>query len=138
MVPAVGDEPAGSLIRSSKSRCTISSNQTFPFAGLVDLAQPRLGARVIFANDEFFGARERLIDPAPPVFIPDKYDDHGKWMDGWETRRRREPGHDYCVIRLGVPGIVKGFDVDTSHFTGNYAPEISIEACYYPRAAAGR
>ena len=106
-----------------------SDKQTFPFAGLVNLAQPRLGARVIFANDEFFGARERLIDPAPPVFIPDKYDDHGKWMDGWETRRRREPGHDHCVIRFGAPGIVKGFDVDTSHFTGNYAPEVSIEAC---------
>ncbi|MGA8260388.1 MAG: allantoicase [Arenicellales bacterium] len=99
------------------------------FTTLVNLAQPRLGARVIFANDEFFGAKERLIDPAAPVFIPGKYDDHGKWMDGWETRRRREPGHDHCVIRLGSACIVKGFDVDTSHFTGNYAPEVSIEAC---------
>lgn len=70
-----------------------------------------------------------MIDPKEPVFIPDKYDDHGKWMDGWETRRRRELGYDHCVIRFGVPGIVKGFDVDTSHFTGNYAPEISIDAC---------
>lgn len=99
------------------------------FAGMVNMAQARLGAEVVYANDEFFGAKERLIDPADPVFIPDKYDDRGKWMDGWETRRRREPGHDYCVVRLGVPGLVTGFDVETSHFTGNNAPEVSIDAC---------
>ena len=95
----------------------------------VQLEQPRLGSRVTYATDEFFGAKERLIDPAEPVFIADKYDDHGKWMDGWESRRKREPGHDYCVIRLGVPGIVHGFDVDTRHFTGNYPPQVSIDAC---------
>jgi len=93
------------------------------------LEQPRLGSRVTFATDEFFAAKERLIEPAAPVFVEDKYDDHGKWMDGWESRRKREPGHDYCVIRLGVPGIIHGFDVDTSHFTGNYPPQVSIEAC---------
>ncbi len=95
----------------------------------VQLEQPRLGSRVTYATDEFFGARERLIDPADPVFIEDKYDEHGKWMDGWESRRKREPGNDYCVIRLGVPGIIHGFDVDTRHFTGNFPPAISIEAC---------
>ena len=95
----------------------------------VRLEQPRLGSQVVFATDEFFGARERLIDPEDPVFVPDRYDDHGKWMDGWESRRKRGPGHDYCVIRLGGPGVIHGFDVDTSHFTGNYPPEISIEAC---------
>lgn len=107
----------------------LSSRRTTRFAGMVNLAQRRLGSEVIYANDEFFGAKERLIDPRDPIFVPDKYDDHGKWMDGWETRRRREPGHDCCVIRLGVPGIVRGFDVETSHFTGNYAPEVSIDAC---------
>jgi allantoicase len=95
----------------------------------IRLEQPRLGSRVTWATDEFFGAKDRLIDPADPVFVPDKYDDHGKWMDGWETRRKREPGHDYCVIRLGVAGIIHGFDVDTSHFTGNYPPQVSLEAC---------
>ena len=95
----------------------------------VQLEQPRLGSRVTYATDEFFGAKERLIDPAEPVFIADKYDDHGKWMDGWESRRKRVPGHDYCVIRLGVPGIVHGFNVDTSHFTGNYPPQVSVEGC---------
>ena len=63
------------------------------------------------------------------MFIDDKYDDHGKWMDGWESRRKRTPGHDHCVIRLGVPGVVHGFDIDTSYFTGNYPPQVSIEAC---------
>ena len=95
----------------------------------VQLEQPRLGSRVTFATDEFFGAKERLIDPADPVFIEDRYDDHGKWMDGWESRRKREPGHDYCVVRLGVPGVIHGCDVDTSFFTGNYPPRVSLEAC---------
>jgi allantoicase len=95
----------------------------------VQLEQPRLGARVTFATDEFFGAKERLIDPAAPVFVDDKYDDHGKWMDGWESRRRRGPGHDWCVVRLGIPGIIHGFNVDTSHFTGNFPPRVSLEAC---------
>jgi allantoicase len=105
------------------------SRQGPHFAGMVNMAQARLGAEVVYANDEFFGAKERLIEPTDPVFIPDKYDEHGKWMDGWETRRRREPGHDFCVIRLGVPGLVRGFDIETSHFTGNFAPEVSIDAC---------
>ena len=95
----------------------------------VQLEQPRLGTRVTFATDEFFGAKERLIEPAEPVFIDGKYDDHGKWMDGWESRRKRSGGHDYCVIRLGVPGVIHGFDVNTSFFTGNFPPQVSIEAC---------
>jgi allantoicase len=95
----------------------------------VQLEQPRLGTRVTFATDEFFGASDRLIDPASPVFIEDRYDEHGKWMDGWESRRRRDDGHDYCVIKLGVPGIIHGLNVDTSYFTGNYPPQVSIEAC---------
>mgnify|MGYP001821352217 FL=1 len=95
----------------------------------VRLEQPRLGSRVTFATDEFFAAKERLIDPADPVFIDGKYDDHGKWMDGWESRRKRVPGHDYCVIHFGIPGVIHGVEVDTSHFTGNYPPHVSIEAC---------
>ena len=95
----------------------------------IDLAQPRLGSKVVFATDEFFAPKERLIDPPPPVFIADKYDDHGKWMDGWETRRRRDGGHDHCIVHLGVPGIIKGVDIDTSHFTGNYPPRASLDAC---------
>ena len=100
-----------------------------PFKGWINLAEPRLGAEVVSATDEFFASRERLIQPQAPVFINDKYDDHGKWMDGWESRRKRTPGHDHCLIRLGQPGLIHGFDVDTSFFTGNYPPEASIEAC---------
>src|SRR3954449_5938246 len=95
----------------------------------VDLAQPRLGSQVVFATDDFFADKARLIDPAEPVFIPGKYDENGKWMDGWESRRKRTPGHDWCVIRLGVAGVVAGFEIDTRHFTGNYPPGAEIEVC---------
>ena len=105
------------------------SSEANPFREWIQLEQPRLGTRVTFATDDFFAAKERLIQPAEPVFIDGKYDDHGKWMDGWESRRRRTPGSDFCVIRLGVPGVVRGVDIDTSHFTGNYPPQASIEAC---------
>ena len=94
----------------------------------VNLAQPRIGAEVVSASDEFFASRHRLIDPAPPEFRDGVYDEHGKWMDGWESRRRRGGGHDWCMIRL-CPGTIRGFEIDTSFFTGNYPPEASIDAC---------
>ena len=105
------------------------SGERHPFHAWVRLEQPRLGSWVSFATDEFFAAKERLIEPAEPVFIDGKYDDHGKWMDGWESRRRRAPGYDYCIIRLGVPGVIRGLDIDTSFFTGNYPPQVSIDVC---------
>ncbi|KVE39774.1 allantoicase [Burkholderia sp. TSV86] len=95
----------------------------------MNLADPRLGAKALFASDEFFAPKERMLDPEPAVFIPGKYDDHGKWMDGWETRRKRTTGHDFCVIKLARPGVVHGVDLDTSYFTGNFPPAASIEAC---------
>jgi allantoicase len=95
----------------------------------VDLAQPRLGSEVVYATDDFFGDKSRLISPEAAVFIPGKYDDHGKWMDGWESRRKRVGGHDWCVVRLGVAGLVAGFEIDTSHFTGNYPPGAMLEVC---------
>ncbi|HYJ53037.1 MAG TPA: allantoicase [Allosphingosinicella sp.] len=95
----------------------------------VNLAQPRLGAEVVFATDDFFADKARLIDPAEPVFIPGKYDENGKWMDGWESRRKRVPGHDWCVVRLGVTGRVAGFEIDTRHFTGNYPPFAEVDVC---------
>ncbi len=103
----------------------------------VNLAQPRLGAEVTYATDDFFADKARLIDPAEPRFIPDKYDEHGKWMDGWESRRKRTPGHDWCVIRLGVPGLVAGFEIDTRHFTGNYPPAAEILVCRSDEAIPG-
>jgi len=105
------------------------SSERHPFHAYIRLEQPRLGTCVTFATDDFFAAKERLIDPTEPVFVVDKYDDNGKWMDGWESRRRRQPGFDHCIIRLGVPGIIRGVDIDTAHFTGNYPPQASIDAC---------
>ena len=100
-----------------------------PFHEWIRLEQSRLGTRVVYATDDFFAVKERLIDAPDAVFVADKYDEHGKWMDGWESRRKRTAGHDYCIVRLGIPGIVHGFDIDTSHFTGNFPPAASIEAC---------
>src|SRR5437867_9987998 len=99
------------------------------FTELIDLAAERLGGAVLFANDEFFAPKENLLKAAAPIFIEDKYTDLGKWMDGWESRRRRTPGYDWCIIRLGLPGIVRGVVVDTSFFRGNYPEHCSLEAC---------
>ncbi len=100
----------------------------------IDLAQPRLGSKPIFCTDEFFAACERMLKPEAAVFIDDKFDDNGKWMDGWETRRRRNGGYDHAIVELGHPGIIHGVDMDTSHFTGNYPPAASLEACYSEQA----
>ncbi|MGH6934012.1 MAG: allantoicase [Dongiaceae bacterium] len=100
-----------------------------PTTRWVNLADGRLGARAVFASDDFFADKSRMLNPAPAVFIPGKYDDHGKWMDGWESRRKRVAGHDHCIVRLGLPGVIKGADIDTSHFTGNFPPAASIDAC---------
>ena len=96
----------------------------------INLANPRLGAKTLFATDEFFAPSERMLNPEPAVFIPGKYDENGKWMDGWESRRKRVEGYDYCIIRLGRPGVIFGVDIDTSHFLGNHPPSASIDACY--------
>ena len=100
-----------------------------PVHAWVRLEQPRLGSCVVYATDDFFAAKERLIEPRDPVFIDGKFDDHGKWMDGWESRRKRSAGYDHCIVRLGIPGVVHGVDIDTSFFTGNFPPSASIDAC---------
>lgn len=104
-------------------------NSKNPFQDYIDLAQPRLGSEVVYASDDFFADKARMIDPAEPVFIDGKFDDHGKWMDGWESRRKRGAGHDFAILRFGVPGVIKGIDIDTRHFTGNFPPAAAIEAC---------
>ncbi|HEY0673944.1 MAG TPA: hypothetical protein VGD27_16825, partial [Longimicrobiales bacterium] len=102
------------------------------FTELVDLAAARLGGAVILANDEFFAPKENLLLEHDAVFLENEYTERGKWMDGWETRRRRSPGHDWCIVRLGVPGIVRGVVVDTSFFRGNYPESCSLEGCALP------
>ncbi|MDB5506744.1 MAG: Allantoicase [Devosia sp.] len=95
----------------------------------VNLASAGLGAKPLFVTDDFFAEVGRMLADKPAEFIADKYDNNGKWMDGWESRRKRTAGHDYAVIRLAAPGVIRGFDVDTAHFTGNYPPACRIEAC---------
>ena len=95
----------------------------------VNLASPRLGSEAVLTSDDFFAAKERMLQDSEPVFIDDKFDDNGKWMDGWESRRRRGGGNDWCQVRLGVAGIIQGVDIDTRHFTGNYPPAASLQAC---------
>src|SRR3982751_1573333 len=102
------------------------------FSHLIDLASARLGGEAVATNDDFFAEKENLVNPEPAVFIPGKYTDRGKWMDGWESRRRRTPGHDWCIVRLGAPGVIRGLDVDTSFFRGNYPAACSVEAVLAP------
>ena len=100
------------------------------FLDLVDLACERCGGSVVAANDEFFAAKENLIKREPPIWIEDRYTERGKWMDGWETRRRRDvtdDSHDWCIVRLGAPGHVFGVNVDTANFKGNYPAACAID-----------
>lgn len=94
---------------------------------MIDLISERVGGRIVACNDEFFAPAQNLIKVEEPV-ANDEYTDRGKWMDGWETRRRREPGHDWVIIKLGIPGRVRRVTVDTSFFTGNYPEHFSLEA----------
>ena len=94
----------------------------------IDLASEKIGGKVVYATDDFFAEKENLIKEGKGIFIADKYTDQGKWMDGWESRRKRTPGHDWAIIELGAHGSIKGFDIDTDHFLGNHPPFASVEA----------
>lgn len=98
------------------------------FKELIDLASERLGGAVLYANDDFFAPKENLLKVSAPIWREGAYTGRGKWMDGWESRRRRTPGFDWCVIRLGLAGRVRGVVVDTSYFRGNYPEQCSLEA----------
>ena len=97
--------------------------------GLIDLAQPRLGSKVIYKTDDFFASANRIINPSPAVFKEGLFDRNGKWMDGWESRRKRTEGHDYIILKLGKSGKIKKVDVDTSHFNGNQPSKVSLDVC---------
>jgi allantoicase len=101
---------------------------------LADLASARVGGRVLSASDDFFAPKANLLKPSAALFVPGKFTTRGKWMDGWESRRRRTPGHDWCVVRLGMRGRIRGLDVDTSYFTGNYPSHCSVDAIDAPGA----
>jgi allantoicase len=102
---------------------------TTDFTNLVDLAAERTGGAVLFANDDFFAPKENLLKTSAPIFLEGEYTERGKWMDGWESRRRRTPGFDWCLIRLGLAGRIRGVVVDTSFFRGNFPESCSLEAC---------
>jgi allantoicase len=102
------------------------------FTKLIDLAAERLGGKALVCSDDFFAEKENLLKPGRGIFIPDKYTDRGKWMDGWESRRKRIQGHDWCIIQLATSGILKGFDIDTNFFLGNHPPFASVDGANIP------
>ena len=97
---------------------------------LVNLASPKMETKIIAVSDEFFGKATRMLNDKEPVFIEDKFDNHGKWMDGWESKRRRDGGNDWAILKLGSPGIISKIIIDTSYFTGNFPPYFSLEGLY--------
>jgi allantoicase len=104
-------------------------NRTDLLKRYTNVADARLGALALFATDEFFAAKERMLQPTEPEWRAGVYDAHGKWMDGWESRRRRDQGHDHCIVKLGAPSTLAALEIDTRHFTGNYPPCAAVQAC---------
>ena len=98
--------------------------------GLVNLASPKMGTKILAFSDDFFGEVTRMLNDKDPIFIEDKYDNHGKWMDGWESKRRRDGGNDWAILKLGSAGIISKIEIDTSYFTGNFPPFFSLEGIY--------
>ena len=107
----------------------MSKNKYIFLNGLIDLAQSRLGSKIVYKTDEFFAPAKRIINSWTPVFKEGVFDKHGKWMDGWETRRKRTKGHDYLILKLGKPGEIHKVDIDTSYFNGNQPSKVSLDAC---------
>ena len=97
---------------------------------MINLVDPRLGTKVVFKTDEFFAPANRIINNQNPIFKDGVFDSHGKWMDGWETRRRRIKGFDYLIIKLGRPGKISNIDIDTKFFSGNQPTQASLEGCF--------
>lgn len=105
------------------------------FVKSTDLAAEKLGGKTLFCTDDFFAEKENLIKPGRGIFIEEKFTDRGKWMDGWESRRKRGPGHDWVVIQLATQGQITGLDIDTHFFLGNHPPFSSVEAVNLERHA---
>jgi allantoicase len=123
---------------------TAPSHAAAPYwSELTDVACSAIGGAVLFATDDWFASAERLVAPSAPRFEASAFTDWGKWMDGWETRRKRTVGaegvggHDWCVVALAAPARVYGFEVDTAFFTGNQAPRISVQGAYLPHRFGG-
>ncbi|HEY1100031.1 MAG TPA: bifunctional allantoicase/OHCU decarboxylase, partial [Myxococcota bacterium] len=117
----------------------MSSRQKSPpaFAHLVNLAEDLTGTFVLWSSDDYFAEKENLVRPDAPQFIADKYTDKGKWMDGWESQRKRSDGHDTCIVRLGTPGLTHAVVFDTTHFRGNAPTHVLLEGIVAPHTATG-
>ena len=108
----------------------MKKNNIIYLNGLIDLAQSRLGSKIVYKTDEFFASAKRIINPWPPVFKEGVFDKHGKWMDGWETRRSRGKNFDWIIIKCSSPGKINKIQLDTHHFKGNYPDKCSVQAAY--------
>ena len=97
---------------------------------MINLADPKIGSKVIFRTDEFFAPAHRILKTDNPIFKEGLFDKHGKWMDGWETRRKRSKGYDYLILKLGKPGRIFNVDIDTTHFNGNQPTYASVDGCF--------
>ena len=97
---------------------------------MINLADPKIGSKVIFRTDDFFAPAHRILKTDNPIFKEGLFDKHGKWMDGWETRRRRSKGYDYLILKLGKPGRIFNVDIDTTHFNGNQPTYASVDGCF--------
>lgn len=111
-----------------------SSDLSHAFEDLVELASSRVGGQVVYATDEWFASADNLIASGEPTFIPGKFTPHGKWMDGWESRRKRIPGHDWCILKLGMPGEIHGIIANTRYFTGNNALRFSVQGVCWDKS----
>jgi len=116
----------------------MKKNKNIFLNGLIDLAQSRLGSKIVYKTDEFFAPAKRIINPWPPIFKEGVFDKHGKWMDGWETRRKRTKGYDYLILKLGKPGRIHKVDIDTSYFSGNQPNKFSLEACFSNKKSSNK
>jgi allantoicase len=115
------------MVLDSTARCIVNEPAAAGFTGLVDLAAASFGGRALGATDDFFAGVDNLIKPGRGVFVPERFTEHGKWMDGWESRRKRSAGYDFCIVELGALGQVLAFDIDTHHFIGNHPPFASVD-----------
>jgi allantoicase len=106
----------------------MTNSEVPSFTKYIDLATERLGGKALLCSDDFFAEKENLLKPGRGIFIPDKYTDRGKWMDGWESRRKRTHGQDWCIVQLATTGRIFGLDIDTNHFLGNHPPFASVDA----------
>jgi allantoicase len=140
-----GDRPAGDRPAGDGTAADFAAEDYAPadyaaagFRAWPDLAARSLGGSVVYASDEFYGPAHSLIEHGAADHDPAAFGPRGKMYDGWETRRRREPGTDFAIVRLAAPAVVRGVVIDTAHFRGNYPPSASVEGTMldgYPDAA---